>query len=65
MQEQARQGFFIDAALATGKLTTTWQDEWQLCTINAAICSLDKKQARGLRFEKANKQTKNPFVTVY
>lgn len=36
-------GLFQRCCLATGRLTTTWQSDRQLCTINAAMCSLIKK----------------------
>lgn len=43
-----RAGLFHRCCLATCKLATTWQNEWQLCTINTAICSLTKKTKRGV-----------------
>lgn len=36
---QGRAGLFHKCCTATCKLTTTWQNDWQLCTINTAICS--------------------------
>lgn len=65
-----RAGLFPKCCPATCKLTTTWQNEWQLCTSNTAICSSkcpctkNKYGVYGLKKQTKKKPLRNCLLII-
>lgn len=58
-------GLFHRCCLGTGKATTTWQNEWQLCTISTAICSSNKKNKKSGVYGLKKQTNKKPLCNCW